>query len=311
MASKCILIFVLVGVMGRLISAQWGNGGWGNFGQQPSFSQPAVQLGGQPGIGQGRGFWGNEPRQRFFTCIGKNTNDDEMRVTFTESQNQETWNINRWFNPQRIHMDAVVHVSSRSQTAGRFQLVVTRYGRVEDGCSSEALGRIVDNFQGFNFFGRPRDSNSQTGVLGSAFTLRPSLGHTASGLVRGFEALEELNGRGLALCLSMNIRNGMCQDIIPLCCKIGRDSVSATTPIYSHFNSFSQNQMGMGGMGGMGGIGGMGQVGGVSGVPGMPIGQPMTGLNQGSALPSQQPGGLPGTQPAGAGLMFGNTQGRK
>ncbi|XP_071118040.1 uncharacterized protein [Haliotis cracherodii] len=291
MAPHGIAVLSLIGIVQIVIGQQPLFGWQGN--QNPvaplrGLDVPPFQrlgFGRDSFFGDRNGF-GNQEEITVYTCIGRNTNGDELRVTFSDGARQNRWG-GGWFDRQRVQMEARVSVSGQSQTRGQFQLIATEYGRVEDGCVSQALGNIIDNAQ--NVWFARRRPNSEIGILGEPFTLAPNQGHTSTTNIEGFANAAALNGHGLALCATRGLSAGSCISIIPLCCKIGRDAKRATELI--------QPNPGFGG-----GLNGNNLFASSAAMPGAMPGSmqgPMPGSMQG-AMPGAMPGstgtgGLPGT----------------
>ncbi|XP_071102276.1 uncharacterized protein [Haliotis cracherodii] len=272
MASHLIVaVFAVLAVVSHHANAQW----WGGMGQQAQvggWGQPASAAVGM------RGMIPEDPTL-YQTCVGKNSNGDEMRVTLSLGSSngnrfQSSWN-SQFGGPRNLRLSAVVSASTSSTLQGQFQFVVTEGSRVEEGCSSRALGDILTDRFWWSQSRNPR------GIVGTPVTIFQGQTATSSETIDSM-TFEELTGRGLALCPSRQISGSTCMDVIPLCCKIGFDSQSATTP----FATQSQFGLGMGsfGMQNPNMAGGMNQA-----LPGM--NQALPGMNQ--ALPGMNQG-LPG-----------------
>ncbi|XP_046556944.1 uncharacterized transmembrane protein DDB_G0289901-like [Haliotis rubra] len=271
-------------------------GGWGQ-------AQPA-------GLGMG-GMFQQEPNQ-YKTCIAKNSNGDEMRVTFSRSNNNNN-NNNPWFGNRfgnALRLTARISSNQAATLQGQFQLVVTEFSRTEEVCSSRALGDILTDRSWWSQSRTPR------GIVGTPVTIYQGQTATSSETVENL-SFEELTGRGLALCPSHQISGSTCMDAIPLCCKIGFDSQPATTPFTNQNQLFGQGLLGMqnpGGNNGNGGGFGQGMPGGMGGGfngglgggmnPGM--GGGFNGGGFGGPMPQGMNQGLPaGGQGMGQGLPAG------
>ncbi|XP_071102346.1 uncharacterized transmembrane protein DDB_G0289901-like [Haliotis cracherodii] len=299
-------------------------GGWGGalgMGQGGGWGQASPAGLGMGGMGQGGG-WGQaspaglgmggmfqqEPNQ-YQTCIAKNSNGDEMRVTFSSSNN------NPWFGNQfgnALRLTARISSNQAATLQGQFQLVVTEFSRTEEVCSSRALGDILTDRTWWSQSRTPR------GIVGTPVTINQGQTATSSETVENL-AFEELTGRGLALCPSHQIFGSTCRDVIPLCCKIGFDSQPATTPFTAQNQLFGQGLLGMqnpGSNNGLGGGFGQRMPGGMGGVFNTDVGRTATidgnmntagglGLNQGpqagmnQRLPSGMNGGMNQGLPSG------------
>ncbi|XP_046349890.2 uncharacterized PE-PGRS family protein PE_PGRS10-like [Haliotis rufescens] len=276
-----VAVCVVLGLASHQVCAQWSGmgqgqgqgqlGGWNSGawnmgqGQGQGFGQGLGQgqsqfggWGGALGMGQGGG-WGQaspaglgmggmfqqEPNQ-YQTCIAKNSNGDEMRVTFSSSNNNPMFG-NRFGNALRL--TARISSNQAATLQGQFQLVVTEFSRTEEVCSSRALGDILTDRTWWSQSRTPR------GIVGTPVTINQGQTATSSETVENL-AFEELTGRGLALCPSHQISGSTCMDVIPLCCKIGFDSQPATTPFTAQNQLFGQGLLGMQNPGSNNGLGG-------------------------------------------------------
>ncbi|XP_067678685.1 uncharacterized protein [Haliotis asinina] len=292
MALQGITVLTLLGIVQIAVGQQSLFSWQGNQNQAPAPLARDVRgfpfgggiFGGDPFFNDRNDFWGDFEEPTVYTCIGKNTNMDELRVTFRNEPSRNRWD--RWL-PQRVQMEARVSVSGQSQTRGSFQLIATEYGRVEDGCVIGALGDIIGSDSWFR-----RRPNTEIGILGREFPLAPRQGHTSTTYIRGFASAEALNGHGLALCLRRQISGGTCNGIIPLCCKIGRDSKSATElnrPNFGFGINGSPNNLFASSSGIQGGVPGALPGASPAGIPGG-----MTGGVPGGIPGASGTGGLPG-----------------
>ncbi|XP_067648873.1 uncharacterized protein [Haliotis asinina] len=270
-----VAVCVVLGLASNQVDAQW----WG-MGQG--------QMGGMGAGAVGGGGWGNnvfqplnpnlrEDNTLYQTCIAKNSNGDDMKVTFSLGNNNNFNNpiFNRFGGGRSLRLSAVIASNPSSTLQGQFQFVVTEYARTEEVCSSRALGDILTDRTWWSQSRTPR------GILGTQVTIYQGQTATSSETVENL-SFEELTGRGLALCPSHQISGSTCLDVIPLCCKIGYDSRPATTSFTNQNQLFGQGLLGMqnpGSNNGMGGGFNQGLGGGLS-----------QGMNQG--LPSGMNGGF-------------------
>ena len=161
----------------------------------------------------------------FLTCIGRNTNGDEIRTTFYYEQRRRASQWNPWnpFNNQQsrtLRMFSLISTNINSQLQGEFQHVITEFSRVEDGCLSQALGDILTDR---SWWGQ----NRVRGVIGTRTTVYQGQSARSMEVIDDLQ-MNDLIGRGLALCPITQLVGSTCRDLIPLCCKIGVDSQSAT-----------------------------------------------------------------------------------
>ncbi|XP_046557559.1 fibroin heavy chain-like [Haliotis rubra] len=234
------------------------------------------------------------------TCIGLNSDGDEMRVTFTRETSNNPWGGNwgnQWGSTASVRLSAVIASSQQSTLQGRFHLVVTEDSRTEEGCSSRALGDILADRSWWNQATTPR------GVVQTPLHIMQGQTATYSEPLTTL-TFQEMTGRGLALCPSQQV-SSTCVGVIPLCCKIGYDSQPATTPFTSQNQFLARGVLAAptnGGMNdGMQGFGAPASAG------------PMNGGMQGFGAPApagQMNGGMQGFgAPASAGPMNGGMQG--
>ncbi|XP_071102861.1 uncharacterized protein [Haliotis cracherodii] len=291
-----VAVCVVLGLASHQVCAQW----WG-MGQGQGQGQGMGQLGGLGGgaFAQGGAGWGNnlfqplrpsvQDNTLYQTCIAKNSNGDDMRVTFSLGNNNNNFNnpmFNRFGGSRSLRLSTVIASNPASTLQGQFQLVVTEFSRTEEVCSSRALGDILTDRTWWSQSRTPR------GIVGTPVTIYQGQTATSSETVENL-SFEELTGRGLALCPSHQISGSTCMDVIPLCCKIGIDSQPATTSFTAQNQLFGQGLLGMQNPGSNNGLGGgfnQGIGGGQS--QGMNQGLP-SGLNGGfgqGGLPSNNAG---------------------
>ena len=241
MALGSVILFIL-SITSSRIDAQWNwNTGINNVAFQgraavpisPGFQGNAVIQQNTPA----NVVWsqqGVEQTPQFLTCIGRNTNGDEMRTSFfyeTRSGNQ--WNP--WANnirPQTLRMFSLISTNINSQLQGEFQHVITEFSRVEDGCLSLALGDILTDR---SWWGQ----NRVRGIIGTRTTVYQGQSARSKEVIDNLQ-LFELIGRGLALCPVTQLVGSTCRDLIPLCCKIGVDSQSVTPQTSQQFSRGQQ-----------------------------------------------------------------------
>ncbi|XP_071102575.1 uncharacterized protein [Haliotis cracherodii] len=296
-----VAVCVVLGLASHQVCAQWWGMGQGQ-GQGQGMGQFGGLGGGALGMGQGQGQaggWGNnlfqplrpsvQDNTLYQTCIAKNSNGDDMRVTFSLGNNNNNFNnpmFNRFVGVRSLRLSAVIASNPASTLQGQFQLVVTEFSRTEEVCSSRALGDILTDRTWWSQSRTPR------GIVGTPVTIYQGQTATSSETVENL-SFEELTGRGLALCPSHQISGSTCMDVIPLCCKIGIDSQPATTSFTAQNQLFGQGLLGMQNPGSNNGLGGgfnQGMGGGQS--QGMNQGLP-SGLNGGfgqGGLPSNNAG---------------------
>ncbi|XP_067650025.1 uncharacterized protein [Haliotis asinina] len=277
MVHQLVAVCVVLGLASHQVDAQW----WG-------MGQGQGQMGGMGAGAVGGGGWGNnvfqplnpnlrEDNTLYQTCIAKNSNGDDMKVTFSLGNNNNFNNpiFNRFGGGRNLRLSARIASNPSSTLQGQFQFVVTEYSRTEEVCSSRALGDILTDRTWWSQSRTPR------GIVGTPFTIYQGQTATSSETVENL-SFEELTGRGLALCPSHQISGSTCLDVIPLCCKIGYDSRPATASFTNQNQLFGQGLLGMqnpGGNNGMGSGFNQGLGGGLS-----------QGMNQG--LPSGMNGGF-------------------
>ncbi|XP_071102341.1 uncharacterized protein [Haliotis cracherodii] len=286
-----VAVCVVLGLASHQVRAQWWGMGQGQGqGMGMGQGQGMGQLGGLGGgaFAQGGGGWGNnlfqplrpsvQDNTLYQTCIAKNSNGDDMRVTFSlGNNNNNNFNnpmFNRFGGARSLRLSAVIASNPASTLQGQFQLVVTEFSRTEEVCSSRALGDILTDRAWWSQSRTPR------GIVGTPVTISQGQTATSSETVENL-AFEELTGRGLALCPSHQISGSTCMDVIPLCCKIGFDSQAATTSFTAQNQLFGQGLLGMQNPGSNNGLGGGFNQG---------MGGQSQGMNQG--LPSGLNGGF-------------------
>ncbi|XP_071102862.1 uncharacterized protein [Haliotis cracherodii] len=259
-----VAVCVVLGLASHQVCAQWWGMGQGQ-GQGQGMGQFGGLGGGALGMGQGQGQaggWGNnlfqplrpsvQDNTLYQTCIAKNSNGDDMRVTFSLGNNNNNFNnpmFNRFGGARSLRLSAVIASNPASTLQGQFQLVVTEFSRTEEVCSSRALGDILTDRTWWSQSRTPR------GIVGTPVTIYQGQTATSSETVENL-SFEELTGRGLALCPSHQISGSTCMDVIPLCCKIGIDSQPATTSFTAQNQLFGQGLLGMQNPGNNNGLGG-------------------------------------------------------
>ncbi|KAK6172750.1 hypothetical protein SNE40_016346 [Patella caerulea] len=268
------------------------------------------QMGARNGMGMfGASMWGSNPAQStsYMTCIGSTATDDEMRITFSDA-NQNPWSNWGMAQQDELEMEAKISAGMSSPIQGHFQLVITENGHIEGFCDAQLLGNIINTNVNqpmgvalwFNV-GQSRPS----GVIGRAFSLSP--GQTVSMIesVSNID-MDRLAGSGIAMCPSNQVIGTQCINPIPLCCTLTKDSKPAEalpnnmmqgTPMGGGFGS--------GQMGGMSQMGPMGPMGPMGGMP--PMGAAGSMGPMGSAGPMSPMGGRPGMGSMNG--MAGNNQG--
>ncbi|XP_046349882.2 uncharacterized protein LOC124130877 isoform X3 [Haliotis rufescens] len=258
-----VAVCVVLGLASHQVCAQWWGMGQGQ-GQGQGMGQLGGLGGGALGMGQGQGQaggWGNnlfnpftpsmQDNTLYQTCIAKNSNGDDMRVTFSLGNNNNFNNpmFNRFGGARSLRLSTVIASNPASTLQGQFQLVVTEFSRTEEVCSSRALGDILTDRTWWSQSRTPR------GIVGTPVTIYQGQTATSSETVENL-SFEELTGRGLALCPSHQISGSTCMDVIPLCCKIGFDSQPATTSFTAQNQLFGQGLLGMQNPGSNNGLGG-------------------------------------------------------
>ncbi|XP_071086545.1 uncharacterized protein [Haliotis cracherodii] len=274
-----VALCVVIGISSS-VNAQWWNMG------QTSMSRFGGMMGNVQDINE------------YQTCIGLNSDGDEMRVTFTSETSNNPWGGNwgsQWGNTENVRLSAVIASSQQSTLQGQFQLVVTEGSRTEEGCSSRALGDILTDRSWWS-----RAATSR-GVIQTPILIMQGQTATYSEPMTTL-TFQEMTGRGLALCPSQQISRGTCLGVIPLCCKIGYDSQPATTPFTSQNQFLAQGALGAPSNGGMNGMNG-----GMQGLNppmngGMSQGLP-SGMNNGLGQGNNAQGTMGGSQGMG-GLAF-------
>ena len=245
MAHQVVLaVCAVLGFISHHVSAQWFGGGlqagqgqlggWGGapaagFGVSPS---PLANMFGQ-----------QQDNTRYLTCIAANSNNDDMRITFTtgNDNNNNPWGRfglmgNRFANAGSLRLEARITSGMTSQLQGQFQLVVTEFSRSEEVCLSRALGDILTD-RTPAWWGR--GNQRPRGIVGTPIRIMQGQTATSSESIENLQ-FDELAGRGMALCPAHQISGTTCVDAIPLCCKIGYDTQRATTPFTPVGQMFQQ-----------------------------------------------------------------------
>ncbi|XP_070206400.1 uncharacterized PPE family protein PPE12-like [Littorina saxatilis] len=255
---------------------QLGMGGFGGGLGGTGFS-PLNPFGGQFG---NLGNFGNQLQQQMqqqqqnvLTCINNDRNDPSSFIRFTITEHlplgqgqamfgqqgneaPKEWLINGYYKP-----------SSVTQISGSFQVLVTQYGRVNDGCNAVALGPAITSLNPFG--NNPMNpflnfGNNNFGQTRRAGQLQNPLMVTQGGLTIYSDRLQgvsrsQLVGGGIAVCPQVG-SGGECYGIVLQCCTIANDQVPASE---MYVTPGGQQQGGLQGGFGAGGFGNGGFNGGL------------------------------------------------